>query len=178
MDFTSKVVEDINAYIRFWLGDIGQDIISDETLNFIIQMVIDSDSSYTGCDVIFYSTLEVLRWLVRKQETGTSYGTGEVKSRKEKVGDVEVSTTYDVGTSTDGVVGWDSILDDLLTNPSIIGCPITDTTLGGSKLGAVVIGGTSHEEYDRVKCDIDAKSGWELNSPIRSYLNKNKNLIG
>lgn len=177
MDFTTKDVQEINDYIRFWLGDIDESIISDETMNFIIQMVIDRDLNYTGCDVIYYSTIEILRWLVRKQETGTSAGSGEIKSRKEKVGDIDVETTYDVGINSSGTGGWGSVLDDLLDNPNMIGCTITDTG-ENNKAGKVIVGGVSHEEYNRVNSNPDVKNGWEFSSPYRCNLNNNKNLIG
>ena len=177
MDFTTKNVSEINAFIRFWLGDITTDTITDETLNYIIQLNIDKDPAYTGCDVIYYSTVDVLKWLERKQESGT-IASGEIKRRKEKVGDVEISEEYNLASDTSGIDGWSTILQDLQTNPSIIGCPITDTSVGGSKLGGVLIGGVSQEEYDRVKRDTDVKSGWCMRSPYRKYLDKNKDLIG
>ena len=176
MDFTSKEIEDINNYIRFWLGGVTEDTISNETLDFIIQMVIDRDPEYTGCDVVYYSTIEVLRWLGRKQDTGAGIGTGEITSTKEKVGEVEVTNTYNTGGNSSGVSGWNGVLEDLLSDPNSIGCAIT--TSGNVKVSEVIIGGVSHKEYNKVKCDPDAKSGWEMASPYREYLHKNKNLIG
>lgn len=173
--FDSKDIQEINEYMRFWLGDVTQDVLSDDTLNYIIQLVIDKDPNYTGCDVLYYSAVDVLKWLVRKQETGTTVGTGEIKSRKEKVGQVDVSVTYDVGTNSSGRGGWESVLEDLLNNPFSIGCLITKDDVNTSK---VVIGGVSHKEYNKVKSNPDNKSGWEMTSPYRENLNKNRNLIG
>lgn len=175
MDFTSKDIEEINTYIRFWLGDVDESVISDDTLNFIVQMVIDKDPNYTGCDVVYYSTTEVLRWLSRRQGTGADGGTGEITSTKEKVGDVEVTNTYDTGGNTSGSSGWEGILSDLLSNPDSIGCVVTNLK---PKTSDVIIGGVSHKEYNRVKGNLDAKSGWEMSSPYRRYLTKNKTLIG
>ena len=54
--FETKDPLDISEYIRFWLGNIGENIITEVDLLRLIQMVIDRDDSFTGCDVT--STVE------------------------------------------------------------------------------------------------------------------------
>lgn len=170
MNFTDPTIAEINAYIRFWLGDVTVGLISDETLDFMIQLVIDRDPSYTVCDVIYYSTIEVLTWLVRKQETGTTAGTGDIKKRSEKIGGVDVSVEYDVGVNSSGSGGWRTVLDDLKSNPDSIGCIVTRDSVAEESSGSVIFGGINQKEYDRVKRDPDSKNGWSVRSPFRSHL--------
>ena len=178
--FETKDPLDISEYIRFWLGNIGENIITDADLLRLIQMVIDRDDSFTGCDVTYYSTVEVLKFLIRVGEKGSAgtVGSGEVKSRKEKIGAVEVTTSYDVGTSSSAASGWDRVLEDLLNNSSSIGCAITDPEQAGASTGSVMIGGVSQAEVARVNNDPDSKNGYSLNSPFRSHLTVNNKLIG
>ena len=176
--FETKSIVEIAEYIRFWLGNIGENIISEVDLLRFIQKVIDTDSEYTGCDVTYYSTVEVLRWLVRKQDTGTSIGSGEIVSRKDKIADVSVEVTYDTGTSSsDGYSGWSTVLNNLIKSPDIIGCAITPVE-GNVDSGKIVFGGVSQAEVDRVNSDPDSKNGYSLNSPFRSHLTVNTKLIG
>ena len=178
--FETKDPLDISEYIRFWLGNIGENIITEVDLLRLIQMVIDRDDSFTGCDVTYYSTVEVLKFLIRVGEKGSSgtAGSGEIKSRKEKVGAVEVTTSYETSSAAAAASGWDRVLEDLLNNSSSIGCAITTSEQAGGRTGSVMIGGVSQAEVDRVNNDPDSKNGYSLNSPFRSHLTVNTKLIG
>lgn len=167
MDFSSKDPAVIAGYIRFWLGGLDLSVISDETLLFIIDIILNKDTTYTGCDVIYYSTLEVLRWLARKQEQGLSSG-GELRKKSEKVGDVQVSYEYDTGLVVESATGWKGILEDLLQDPSSIGCPIT--TVETDTYSTVHFGGVSQSEYDKVRDNTDSRNGWSYSSPFRQTL--------
>lgn len=180
MNFTKNVVE-VNEYLRFWLGNVGTSLISDNDLNRIIQMVIDRNPEYTGCDVTYYSAVEVLKFLIRVDQKGSTgtVGSGEIKSRKEKIGNVEVTTSYDTSGTSSTVSGWDRVLEDLLGNSSSIGCAITTGGAGGAtSTGSVLIGGVSQAEIERVNNNPDSKNGYSLNSPFRSHLTVNTKLIG
>ena len=175
--FESKDPVVIAEYIRFWLGNIGESVISEVDLLRLIQMVIDRDDSFTGCDVTYYSTVEVLKFLIRVGEKGTAgtVGSGEVKSKKEKVGAVEVTTSYETSGAAATASGWDRVLADLFSNPSSIGCAITTPDQAG---GSVLFGGVSKSEVDRVNNNPDSKNGYSLNSPFRSHLTVDNKLIG
>lgn len=173
---TPELIDDI----RFYLGNLPETIISNTDMTRIIDLITTSHPEYTNCDMLYYSTVETLRFLVRVSErgsagTGGTTGSGDLKKFTEKVGQMTITKEYDVGStsgSTGKEAGWDRLLTDLLDNPSLIGCPITqdNTTTAGSKYGAVHIGGVSQGEYERVKNNSDSRSGWDTRSPFRETL--------
>lgn len=168
MDFSSKEHAEIAQYIRFWLGNLPTSFISDDTILFIIDNVDQANPSYTGCDLTYYSTIEILRWLSRKQEQGSagSSGSGAIKKRSESAGGVSVTVEYDVGVSSGEASGWGAILEDLLNNPNSIGCAITTSEADAASTGNMVIGGVSVSERERVNSDLDSFNG---KSYERSY---------
>lgn len=137
-------VPELIADVRFFLGNLSEEAISDEDMTVIIEAVIlkypDND-----CDQLFYSIIGVLEWLIRKGETDVAES-GSVTERTEQEGNVKIMQKYGV-TGTDGVTtGWGRILEDLLTNPSSIGCDITvpeDT----KNAGIVIIGTTAKKPH-------------------------------
>lgn len=164
-------IAEINDYIRFWLGDLTESDITDVNLNRIIQQVIDNNPTYTGCDVVYYSTIEVLKRFIREAAKGSSgqAGSGAIKSVTEKTGNVSFTTDYDVGVSGTVSSSWSSVLDDLLSSPDSIGCPVT-RDVEASKSSSVIFGGVSQSEYDRVRNDPDSRNGWNYSSPFRQTL--------
>ena len=119
MATTVEIISDI----RFFLGNLSTDDISDADMTIIIEKVVANNPEYTDCDVLYYSTVEVLRWLIRAQSAGDSgsVGSGAIKIQEEKEGDVRYKTEwYDSGTTT-SQSGWSDILDDLLSSPNSIG---------------------------------------------------------
>jgi hypothetical protein len=154
MATTAEIIADI----RFFLGNLSTDVISDADMTIIIEHVVDNNPNYTDCDVLYYSTLEVLRWLDRQQSAGDSgsVGSGAVKSQEEKEGNVKVKTEwYDSGTTTTQS-GWSDIIDDLLASPNSIGCTVTVSTSKPS--GSVIFGGVSQEEADKNFANPDRRT--------------------
>lgn len=185
MNFDDKTPVVIAEYVRFWLGDVPVSILSEETLLKIINLTIERlDDTATGCDIIYYSTIDVLKWLIRENEQGnagsSSAGSGALKKITEKVSEITVTKEYDVGTSVENASasGWDRVLEDLLNNSSSIGCAITQSPSAATSTGNVLIGGVSQAERDRISNDSDAVNGFSLSSPFRSYMNNSRNLIG
>lgn len=164
-------IAEINDYIRFWLGDLTESDISDTTLNRIIQQIIDNNPTYTGCDVVYYSTIEVLRRFIREAAKGSAGQAGDptVKATTEKTGNVSFTTEYHTSSNGEASSSWQAVLDDLLTDPDSIGCPVTLDTVP-SKIGIVTFGGVSQKEYDRVRNDQDSRNGWNYSSPFRQTL--------
>lgn len=145
VNFPSSIpvdIAEVRAYIRWWLGNIPPaTTISDSDMDIIIAMNIGKYGD-NNCKVTYYSTVDVLRWLIRKDAAGSagSVGSGAVKERTEKEGDITVTEKYDVGVTSGESAGWDRVLEDLLASPSTIGCnPIDSTT--ASSTGAIIIGG-------------------------------------
>jgi len=143
-------VTELNEFVRFYLGGLSVGVLDDLTLNQIIQNVLDSGVATTDCQEKYYSTLETLRWLERRQlqEKGSSGATGELVESKEKEGNVEITNKYSSSTTGDGT-SWSTLIDNLVTDPTTIGCnpfPSTD----GADTGNVIIGGADINGYERV----------------------------
>lgn len=171
MVFTDKDVLEIEEYLRFWFGDLSEEEMSSVNMQRIIQMVIDRDPSYTGCQVVYYSAVEILKWLMREQskEAGSSGTSGRVlKKKTEKVGAVTIAEEFSSDeSSSSNPLGWDKVLEDLESNPSSIGCVVFSNA---DKANRVIFGGVSQKEYDRVRNDQDSRNGWNYSSPFRQTL--------
>lgn len=157
-------LNEIESYIRFFLGNISTSLISSADMQILIAMNIGKYGEDL-CKITYYSTLDVLRWLIRNEAKGSSgaTGSGEVKKRVEKIGKREVTVEWDVGTSTGESSGWDKVLEDLLADPSTIGCnPIDQSATNNS--GSVIIGGVSQKQYDKVATNSDSRNGWSMGS--------------
>ena len=162
-------IEEIRLYIRFWLGNVTPSTsISDNDMDILIAMNIGKYGNDL-CKITYYSTVDVLRWLIRKQaqaSAGTG-GSGAVKRIKESEGNVTIEQEfYDTAGSGATVAGWDKVLEDLLDNPTTIGCNPIDATTGGGT-GAVIIGGGdrngSEAVYEsRIRRD---KAAYEYRTP-------------
>ena len=161
----------ISDYIRFWLGGLSESDVPQTVLSRIVQMVIDRDATYTECDVIYHSTIDLLGYLIRQGAKGNagSAGSGAISSRREKVGNTDIEITYDVGTSGGVTSSWQSVLDDLKSDPNSIGCTVSQdsTPIAVKDLGVPHFGGVSQKEYDRVNNDTDSKNGWSISTPYR-----------
>lgn len=136
-------IAEINAYIRFWLGNIDENYITDADMNVLIAMNVGKYGTDL-CKITYYSTIDVLRWLIRSGAKGSagSVGSGEISKMVEVIGKRRKEVTYDVGTSTGESTGWDKVLEDLLESPSTIGCNPIDSSTSQST-GAVIIGGAN-----------------------------------
>lgn len=141
-------VAELHEFIRFFLGNIGTDIISNESLDKIIQQVLDSGIATTPCQEKYYTTKAVLEWLIRGQAVSSSSGGGgALKKRTEKDHNIEISEEYDTTAATTRAT-WDSVLENLLADPDSIGCTVFPDSGGDStKTGQVIIGGATENGY-------------------------------
>lgn len=151
-DFPSANPPDVSehiAYIRFWLGNVDTSIITDEDMTFLIAVNIGKYGE-DNCKIVYYSTLDILRWLIREGAKGSSgsAGSGEVSERREKIGKREILEKYAVGTSSGQATGWDKVLEGLLDSPSSIGCNPIDSGTGTGTGGGSVIIGVSKDKFD------------------------------
>ena len=141
--------QEIADFIRWWLGNVSDTVISDaDMITFIDKNTVEYGDDKL-CKITYYSTVDILGWLIRAQAAyaGSSGATGEVTSRREKRGKTEIEVKYDVNSSdTTTTRGWDKILEDLLDNPSSIGCdPFADVV---TTTGSVIIGGADINGYE------------------------------
>ena len=160
---------EILAYVRFWLGNLPATIISDEDMLKLLQIVRLRYPQATDCQILYYLTVAVLEFLLRKDNQGSagSVGTGELKSRTEKEGDVTVTEQYDVGSSAGKVAGWEAILERLLEDPDSIGCPVFPA--GTERRGTVIIGGAEMGGYDRVYDSVNRRDKAAYGNRAPSY---------
>ena len=137
--------EEAIEYIRFWLGNLPESVISDEDMGKIIDLVRLQYPNISDCELLYRSTVAVLEWLIRQDSQGSSgtVGSGEVKKRTEERGRTKVSQEWDVGTTGGTTGSWSSILDDLLQNPDSIGCSVFAIPTSG-EIGSVVFGITKN----------------------------------
>ena len=170
MAFTN---EQVIVEIRYFLGDVDQTTISDETLNTIItRVMLRYNLTYEDgdfCKTVYYSLIETLRYLIRQDAVSDAQSGGDLKSFTEKVGGVTITEQYSEGTST--LSGWDSLLQQYLSDPSIICEELAD--LAVSTYAPVLFGGVSKKERDRVNSNPDSFNGWDVQSPYREHLRSN-----
>jgi len=147
---------EIREYLRFWFGNLPESVISDEDMDAIIELVRIQYPDATDCQLLYYSALAILSWLIRKDSQGSSgqVGTGEVKSREESRGKTRIKVDFDVGTSGGSTGSWVSMLEDLQADPNSIGCPVFPISTAG-EIGSVIIGVTK----DR----FDTAAPWRQN---------------
>lgn len=143
------VVQEHIDYIRFWLGNLPTSAMSDADMTVFIEMNITTYGD-DNCKIAYYSTLDALYWLLREEAKGqgSSGGGGAgtyVSKVQEKVGKREITKewrTDSSGTSTTAT-GWQSIIDQLIKDPTLIGCnPIPST--GASTQGLAKVYNTKN----------------------------------
>lgn len=137
--------QELNDFVRFFLGGIDNCVISDDDLNNIIDMVLSSGMAENDCQEKYYSVLETLRWLDRRSKTSTGEVSGPIKKRSEKVGQVAITEEYsDLETKKDS---YDELISELMDNPSLIGCnPFPDDN-SNLPSGNVILGGSDVNGY-------------------------------
>lgn len=123
------------SWLRFFLGDIDESVISDSNLQIILDLVQAQYSTETDCRIKYEFTVSTLEWLIRNQEKNSADKSGSISKIREKSNRREKEVVYESNSSIK--TGWDKILDDLKNDPNSIGCkPFSD-----SKISKVVIGG-------------------------------------
>lgn len=166
-------IEQVNTDIRYYLGGLPTSTLTDDILNDIITRTMtrnsldfNVDSDY--CKSVYYSLLESLRYLIRNNISSSAIsGGGEIKSKMEKVGQIQIKTDYMEGSSA-ADSGWDDLYDDYLANPQYICEELAD--LAKSSFAGVYFGGVSQSEYDKVNNNQDSRNGWDVETPYRKSI--------
>ena len=138
---------EIADYIRGWLGNLSESVMGCEDMLDIVESNI---TKYVDdlCKITYYSTVDTLNWLIRQQSSknGESGSSGDVSKRREKNGRREIEVTY--SDQGDSKVGWDKTLNDLLSDPTLIGCDPFSDVLDEDKIDAPIIGGADINGYE------------------------------
>jgi hypothetical protein len=137
--------EEIRTYIRQWLAEVSTSVLSDDVMDIFITNNI---STYVDnlCKITYYSTVDCLKWLIRKQAVaeGTSGAAGAATKRREKNSRREIEVEY---SSSGSSYGWQKILDDLFDNPSTIGCYPFSEASDDNLVCNVILGGADVNGY-------------------------------
>ena len=137
-------------YVRWWLGNLTESQLSEEDMQKLMAMVNTQYPDATLCQKQYYLAVSVLKFLIRKDSQGGagSVGSGDVKSLEESRGDTKIKKEwYDSSTSTASSASWDTILEDLESEPDSIGCSVFSEETSTST-GSVIIGGTGKDRFD------------------------------
>jgi hypothetical protein len=147
-------------YARFWLGNLSETQMSSADMQVLIAMNIGKYGE-DNCKIAYYSMLDILRWLIREGAKGSagSAGSGAVKLREESIGRRKIREEFDTSGTSATSSGFDKVLEDLLANPSTIGCNPIDSGSGGDGNSGSVIIGVNTDKYT-------------FSSPYRRNLNK------
>ncbi|AGH32190.1 hypothetical protein VPHG_00123 [Vibrio phage 11895-B1] len=148
----------LNVWVRLYLGEIDVTVISDEVLDTLIDTMLASGIAEDDCQEKYYSVKLTLEWLIRKQAkdlaTSCGSGSGGVTKRVEQIGKRKIEVQFSDASDATSLVGWDKLYDDLISDPTLIGCnPFPDAAANGG-----VIIGVSKDPY-------------EMSSPFRDHLN-------
>jgi hypothetical protein len=152
-DFT-KLEKDI----RFYLGNLTQDKLPESAI-FHFADLHDSNPAYTSkhAHLVWKTTLSSLDYLM----AGTAVSANSSKfTRKEKVGDVEVSETQDNSSSGSPIATYKLLYDDYKANPEKFGILATATAgSAGSSTGAVILTGTNRPNLSLGKSSLSLSRG-------------------
>ena len=132
-------ITDLNDFVRFFLS-LSCDAMSDDDLNLIIESVLSSGIAESDCQEKYYAVKATLEYLIRKNSisTGTGDGSGKVRIREEVIGRRRVKVEY--SDKKDTVSDLESVLADLLADPTILLCDPFPTNPDSKGSGGVIIG--------------------------------------
>ena len=157
---------------RFFMGAVTTEDLPEDVLDGIVQSCINKyeDLAIFRCEVLYCTILNSLKYLIRKawaDKGGSS--SGELISRKEKVGNITIEDKYSNSSSSsksDTESGWEKMFNYFLNHPEDV-CECLAKSRG--KIGMVVIGGTDKAEYQRISEDPNVRSMWDIESSSDKY---------
>lgn len=113
----------LEAEARFLMGSLPVEVLSSETMQFIINKGISvySDADEDYCLVLQYTIINSLKYLIRQQAVDNASNNvyGNITSIEEEEGDVRKKETYSTSTAYT-LSSWDDLLDYFLKNPQEI----------------------------------------------------------
>lgn len=161
------IIAEVQAEIRFLLGGLPVNVLSDEILTDLIQRELDKtgDADELLCLVTYNSVLATLQYLDRRDMQGSAAtgASGDLKKRSEKIGNREVKVEYETGSDGGTAASWASLYNDFLKHPEYVCASLLVTDPSISAASLVKIGGTSQTQYDKVNSNTDSRSGYALN---------------
>lgn len=142
----AKLIHDV----RIYLGGVSE-IKLPESIIIYYGDFYDNNPTYTGLHpyILWKTTLSCLDYL--RANTATSTSNAAKSSRKEKIGDVEVTITEDSSSAASSYVSYDDLYDDYSANPWKFG--ITSDT--GS---VVIINGVDQATVDKYRNNVKTTS--------------------
>ncbi|CAI2504456.1 Uncharacterised protein [Serratia ficaria] len=163
---TMVVTPGLIAQVRLLAFNPTEEQISDEQIGEIIQGWIDiiGDDDKNRCQILYNSLMSVLQWLWNRDIIDQGGESGGSTGRREKVGEVEVQTTY--SSTSVHHSPWEDIYNRYLNGDlTIPGCGDMSGTRG--IISKVIHGGVDACEIDRVNSDPRSVNG--LGSVVRSF---------
>ncbi len=149
--------------VRFLMGDVSENQLSQETLLNIIEecITIYGDDDKFECEVTYCALLKAIRYMINKQNSNQGGDSGTLVGSKEKVGELLIEKRFSSDSSSNGSSGWEKMYDYYLKHPEDV-CPslVPD---GGSGSGLVLIGGVEQDEYERVQSDPNSRNAYDYN---------------
>ena len=117
----SKLIKDV----RIYLGGVSTDKLAEATIIHYSDFY-DANAKYTSKYpyILWKTTLASLDFL--KAATASSTDNAAKTSRKEKVGDVEVTVSSDSSSSSATAVSYQDLYDDYVENPWKFGIELTE----------------------------------------------------
>lgn len=121
---TSKLVQEV----RLYLGDVTTEKLPESVITHYGDLH-DSNPNYTGKYeyILWKTTLSCIDY-IRASATTSSTSSSAKYSRKEKVGDVEVTVTEDNTSGGSTTSALDSLYDEYENSPEKFGVILTSTT--------------------------------------------------
>lgn len=158
--------------VRLYLGDVDVNTLPDSVIIYFAD-IHDANPSYTGIQeaILWKTTLSCLDYL-RASSTTSSGGTSAKYTRKEKVGDVEVTETTDNSSTSSTSNSYDDLYDLYYASPEKFGYIVTPVSSSGKPVtGAVWVTGTSSKpNLGWIKSCTPAGRGFTAYSfPTRDY---------
>lgn len=161
--------EQLKKDARFFMGAVTTEDLPEDVLDGIVQSCINKyeDLAIYRCEVLYCTILNSLKYLIRvawADKGGSS--SGELTSRKEKVGNVTIEDKYSNSSSSDSASGWEKMFQYFLSHPEDV-CECLVKSRG--KIGLVKIGGTNKAEYQRINEDPNVRSMWDIETSVDKY---------
>lgn len=151
--------ESIKTKIRFLVGGLTTEDLSDATLSYILDecIVVYTDDQEFLCEITYCTLLNSLKYLIKQSWVEGGGNVGDVTRKREKEGGVEYEESY--STSYSDSSGWEKLYEYFRDNPKEV-CISLQTERNKNTVGMISIGGTRKDEYDKIENGSNNKSLW------------------
>ncbi len=134
---------EIEKQVRVYLGGVEETLLP-EAIIFTFADLHDANPAYTSKEpyILWKTVLSSLDYL-RASTTTSSTGNSAKFTRKEKVGEVEITETQDNSSGSTSMTSFDALYKDYAASPEKFGIYPSATSAGSTSTGAVVVTGTN-----------------------------------